>query len=123
MSQTLAEILVTSGVLTAEQRDKAQKVAVQAKCAFGEAAVKLGFTKEEDIAIALSKQLNIPYASKENKILKSEKGQGLDKKVPEAYARENFVLPLFAEDNVLAVAMSDPDNVLLLDNLKLLTGH
>jgi|CXWL01.1.fsa_nt_gi type IV pilus assembly protein PilB len=120
---SLAEILVESGVLTAEQRDKAQKTANQSKCHFSEAVVKLGFTREDDIAVALSKQHSIPYASRENKILRSEKGQNLEKVVPENYARENFVLPLFVEDNVLAVAISDPDNVLLRDNLKLLTGH
>src|SRR5437879_5542230 len=123
MSETLAEILVTSGVLSEEQREKAQKVAQQTKCHFSEAVVKLGFTKEDDIAIALSKQHGIPYASRDNKILKAEKGQNLDKVVPEAFARENFVLPLFSEENLLAVAISDPDNVLLLDNLKLLSGH
>jgi type IV pilus assembly protein PilB len=114
---------VTSGVLNEEQRDKAQKVAVQSKCQFAEAVVKLGFTKEDDIAIALSKQYGIPYASRDNKILKAEKGQSLEKVVPENFARENFILPLFKDNNVLAVAISDPENVLLLDNLKLLSGH
>ncbi len=120
---TLAELLVSSGVLTAEQRDKAQKVATQSHCHFSEAAIKLGFTKEDDIAAALSKQLRIPYASRENKILKPEKGQNLEKVIPENYARENLVLPLFVEENVLAVALSDPDNVLMIDNLKLLSGR
>jgi type IV pilus assembly protein PilB len=119
----LAEILVSSGVLTEDQRDKAQKAAVQSRCSFNEAAVKLGFTKEDDIAVALSKQYGIPYASRENKILKSEKGQALEKVIPENYARENLVLPLFLDENVLAVALSDPDNVMLIDNLKLLSGH
>ena len=119
----LAEILVSSGVLTEEQRDKAQRAATQSRCSFPEAAIKLGFTKEDDIAIALSKQFGIPYASRENKILKSEKGQALEKVVPENYARENLVLPLFLDENVLAVALSDPDNVMLIDNLKLLSGH
>ncbi len=122
MSQSLAEILVTSGVLTEDQREKAQKVANQTKCQFSEAVIKLGFTKEDDIAVALSKQHGIPYASRENKILKAEKGQSLEKVVPESYARENFLLPLFQDNNVLAVALSDPGNVLVMDNLKLLTG-
>ncbi len=119
----LAEILVSSGVLTEDQRDKAQKAAAQSRCTFNEAAIKLGFTKEDDIAVALSKQYGIPYASRENKILKSEKGQALEKVVPENYARENLVLPLFLDENVLAVALHDPDNVMLIDNLKLLSGH
>ena len=123
MSQSLAEILVTSGVLTGEQRDKAVKVAAQSKCQFSEAVVKLGFTKEDDIAIALSKQHGVPYASRENKILKAEKGQNLEKVVPEKFARENFLLPLFLDENLLAVAIPDPTNLQLLDNAKLLTGH
>ena len=120
---TLAEILVASGVLNEEQRDKAQKAAAKSKCKFSEAVVKLGFTKEDDIAVALSKQYGMPYASRDNKILKAEKGQNLEKVVPENFARENLLLPLFADNNVLAVAISDPENVLMLDNLKLLTGH
>jgi type IV pilus assembly protein PilB len=122
MSQSLAEILVTTGVLTQEQSDKASKVAVQTKCQYSEAAVKLGFTKEEDIAIALSKQFGVPYASRENKILKAEKGQNLEKILPESYARQNFILPLFQDNDILAVAVSDPENMLLLDNVKMLTG-
>ena len=120
---TLAEILIAGGLLTPEQADKAQKVAVQSKCSFAEAVVKLGFCQEDDIAISLSKQHGIPYASRDNKILKAEKGQNLEKLVPENFARENFLLPLFRDNNVLAVAISDPENVLMLDNLKLLTGH
>jgi type IV pilus assembly protein PilB len=122
MPQSLPEILVSTGALTAEQCDKALKVANQSKVQFSEAVIKLGFIKEDDIAIALSKQYGIPYASRENKILKAEKGQNLEKVVPESYARENFLLPLFQDNNVLAVAVSDPGNVLMVDNLKLLTG-
>ncbi len=117
----LGDILVASAVITAEQRDKAVKTATQAKCLFGEAVVKLGFAKEEDIAMALSKQLSIPYASRENKILKAEKGQGLEKYISESFAREHLVLPLFIEENMLAVAMAEPDNVLLQDNLRVMT--
>ncbi|MFI5348492.1 MAG: GspE/PulE family protein [Elusimicrobiota bacterium] len=123
LMSTLAEILIAGGLLTEEQADKAQKLATQSKSHFAEAVVKLGFCKEDDIALALSKQHGIPYASRENKILKAEKGQNLEKLVPENFARENFLLPLFRDNNVLAVAISDPENVLMLDNLKLLTGH
>lgn len=119
---SLAQILVSSGVLTEEQSDKAQKLAVQTKSQLPETLVKLGFVKEEDIAMAIAKRHGVTYASRENKILRPEKGQELDKVVPEHFARENFLLPLFLDGNMLAVALTDPDNVLLLDNLKLLTG-
>ena len=122
MADSLPEMLVSSGVLTEDQRIKTAKGASQMQIPFAEAAVRLGFCKEEAIAIALSKNHGMPYASRENKILKAEKSQNLEKVVPEAYARQNFLLPLFKDENVLAVAVSDPENVMMMDNLKLLTG-
>ena len=119
----LGEILVSTGVLTEEQRERATKMAAQTRCLFGEAVLRLGFASEEAVAVALSKQLHVPYASRENKILRVERTQGLDKVIPEAFARDNLVLPLFIEANMLAVAMAEPDNVLLQDNLRVMTRH
>jgi type IV pilus assembly protein PilB len=118
----LTDILVSSGVITADQQEKAARVAATSKCTFGEAAVKLGFTTDEAIAIAISKQFGVPYASRENKILKVEKGQNLERIVSEGYAREHCVLPLFLDEGILAVAMTNPEDMMLLDNLKLLTA-
>ena len=119
---SLGEILVAGGAITAEQRDKALKASLDAKCLFGDAVVKLGFASEGSVAMAVSKQLGIPWASKENKILVSEKGQGLEKLIPEGFARENLVIPLFAEDGVVGVAMADPSNIMLQDNIRVLTA-
>jgi type IV pilus assembly protein PilB len=118
----LGDILVSSGVLTEDQQQKALKAALQTKSMFEDAVVKLGFAREDQITQAISQQLKIPYASRENKILKAEKGQNLDKIVTENYAREHFILPLFLEEQVLAVAMAHPEDMVMLDNLKLLTG-
>ncbi|MHB2025272.1 MAG: GspE/PulE family protein [Elusimicrobiota bacterium] len=118
----IGDILISSGIISGEQRAQALRVCAETKIPFGEAIVKLGFADEESIAIAYSKLLGLPYASRENKILKVEKSQGLDKLVPETYARENVLLPLFLDEKILAVAMMNPDNVLLRDNLRIMTG-
>ena len=118
---SLADILISSGVINEEQKEKALKTCAQVKCQFSEAVIKLGFANEDAIAVALAKMLGLPYASRENKILKVEKGQGLEKNVSETFARENLVLPLFLDESVLAVAVADPENVMMLENLKLMT--
>lgn len=118
----MGEILIQNGVINEEQLNKALKFQSQNGGLIGEILVKLGFATEEQVVIALSKQLAIPYASKENQILNPEKGQGLEKLIPEKFARENIVVPLFVENNVLAVSMADPTNIFLLDNIKLITG-
>ncbi|MBI4655423.1 MAG: Flp pilus assembly complex ATPase component TadA [Elusimicrobia bacterium] len=118
----LGEILMQMGVINEEQVNKALKFQQQQGGLFGEALLKLHYASEEQVDTALSKQLGIPYASRENQILNPEKGQNLEKMLPEKFARENFAVPLFVDGNILAVAVSDPTNMLLLDNIKLVSG-
>jgi len=118
----LGEILIEAKVITEEQLHKGLKFQEQNHCLIGEALVRLKYATEERVSIALSKQLSLPYASRENQILNPEKGQGLEKLVPEKFARENFVIPLFIENGVLAVAMADPTNIFTIDNIKLISG-
>ena len=74
----IADILMAVKVITPEQRDRADKVAAQSRCSFAEAVSKLGFAKEDAIALALSKKLGLPYASKENRLLKVQRRQKLE---------------------------------------------
>lgn len=119
---TLVDILVEQGKLTQENLQKAELHSRQNDSSLVESLLALGFVKEEDVAIASSKQLSVPYASFENGILNSEKDQNLNDIIDEKFARENLVLPLFMEERSLAIATTDPSNVLLLDNLKMMTG-
>ncbi len=105
-----------------EKLAKALKFQQQQGCLIGEAMVKLHYVSEEQVGQALGKQLGIPYASKENQILNPEKTQGLEKYIPEKFARDNAVIPLFIENNTLAIALTDPTNIMMLDNIKLVSG-
>ncbi|MCK5583939.1 MAG: hypothetical protein KAI33_09115, partial [Elusimicrobiales bacterium] len=118
----LGEILIQSKHIDEDQLNKALKFQQQDNCLIGEALVKLRYVTEEHVAMALSRQLGMPYASRENQILNPESGQGLEKIIPEKFSRDNFVIPLFMEEGILAVAMADPTNIILLDNIKLISG-
>ncbi len=122
MAKQLHEILLDQGALNAEQIKRAQLYARQNNILFAEAVVKLGLVTEEQVTIALSKHFAIPYASKENGILNPEREQNLQKIIPEKFARENFVIPLFLEEDSLAVALLDPTNLFLLENIKMMSG-
>ena len=114
--------MVAAKWITEDQLEKALRFQQQQGGLIGEALVKLRYASEEQVAQALGKQLGIPYASKENQILNPEKTQGLDKYIPEKFARDNAVIPLFIENNTLAVALTDPTNIMMLDNVKLVSG-
>lgn len=120
--QKLGEILIQSGSITVEQLERALKYQTQNGCLVGEALIRLGFASEETVTNALAKQMGIPYASRENHILNPEKTQNLDKLISEKFAREHLLVPLFLENQTLAVALADPTNVLVLDNLRLMTN-
>lgn len=111
------------GTLSAEQVKRVQLYAKQNNISFAEAVVKMAFATEEQVTVALSKHFAMPYASKENGILVPEKEQDLQKIIPEKFARENMVIPLFVEDDSLAIALLDPTNLFLLENIKLMSGR
>jgi len=122
MAKQLSEILIEQGRLTDVQVRGAQIYAKQNDVSLSEAVVRLGFLTEEQVTMALGKHFAVPYASKENGILVPEREQNLQEIIPEKFSRENMIIPLFLEDDVLAVALLDPTNVFLLENVKMMAG-
>ncbi len=122
MAKQLSEILMEQGTLDAEQVKRAQLYSKQNNVSVAEAIIKFGFASEEKVTAALSKHFSVPYASKENGILVPEREQNLQEIIPEKFARENMVIPLFVEETELAVALLDPTNVFLLENIKMMSG-
>ncbi len=122
MAKQLHEILIDQGILTPEQGKQAQFYAKQNNLPIADAILRSGFATEEQVTIALSKHFSIPYASKENGILVPEREQNLQEIIPEKFARENMVVPLFMEDDSLAVALLDPTNLFLIENIKMMSG-
>ena len=104
MAKELYDILIEQGIINQEQVKRAQLYSRQNSTTLQEALIRLGFATEEQVTSALAKHLSLPYASKENGILNPEREQDLQSLIPEKFARENFVVPLFIEDNELAAA-------------------
>lgn len=88
----------------------------------GEILIKLGYIGEREVAMAVGKQIDIPFASAQSGLLNPAQNQGLEEIIPEKWARYYFVLPIAKNLNRLTVAFSDPGNLIALDNLKKLTG-
>jgi type IV pilus assembly protein PilB len=118
----LGELLVKEGLLTAGQLEKAIAAQRQEGGRLGEVLVKLGMMKEEQLVAILAKQLNIPYFSLGTGMLKPAVEQELEKLIPQDFALKNAVLPLSRTLNSLTVAMSDPLDLILVDNLRRLTN-
>jgi len=118
----LGELLIKEGLINATQLEKAISVQRQEGGRLGEVLVKLGLIKEDQVVAILGKQLNIPYFSLGTGMLKPAIDQGLERLVPQDFALKSSVLPLSRTLRSITVAMSDPLDLILIDNLRKLTG-
>jgi type IV pilus assembly protein PilB len=118
----LGELLVQEGLITTVQLEKAISAQRQEGGRLGEIIVKLGMVKEDQLVAVLGKQLNIPYFSLGTGMLKPAIDQGLERLVSQEFAIKNAVLPLSRTLRSLTVAMLDPLDLILIDNLRKLSG-
>lgn len=102
--RTLCSILVDGGIVTAEQVEQALVRQVETGRLVGETLVELGYTTEENIAWALSKQLGIPYADVHAETLDVE----LLNRFGKALLRRVQAVPLFQSQDEIVVATTDP---------------
>ncbi|MCM8799887.1 MAG: Flp pilus assembly complex ATPase component TadA [Candidatus Omnitrophica bacterium] len=118
----LGDMLIKEGYITQEQLDKALEIQVKEGGRLGEILVKMGVVKEEQVVSTLGKQLGIPYFSLGTGMLKPAVDQGLEELIPKEFAIKNLVLPLSRILKSLTCAMYDPLDLILIDNLRRLTG-
>ncbi|MDQ1257212.1 MAG: type pilus assembly protein PilB [Candidatus Hydrogenedentes bacterium] len=77
------------------------------------------YLSEEDLVVTLSEQLGIPHIRVAHYNIPKEV---LDE-VPESLARQYQMLPVSVTGDVLTLAMSDPLNIMALDDLRMLTSY
>ncbi len=118
----LGELLVQEGLISADQLEKAISTQRQEGGRLGEIVVKLGLVKEDQLVAVLGRQLNIPYFSLGTGMLKPANDQGLERLIPQEFAIKNSVLALSRTLRSLTVALADPLDLILIDNLRKLTG-
>ncbi len=116
----LGQLLLARGIITSEQIDKAlaeQKDKGHRKL-LGELLVEMGYCTENQIASALAETYGVPYAQIGPKICDPRVVESL----PREFLEEHCILPLFRVRGVLTVAVSEPTNVFLIDEIARISG-
>jgi len=114
----VTEALVSAGVISREQLASLVNAGNGGVERLDEMVVRLGLAGETEVYTAISRHLGLEYLPK----LNHEISAGLLALVPGEFAMRHQVLPLFEQDHALVVAMADPFDVTVLDDLRLLTG-
>ena len=120
MPRRLGDLLVDRGYLSDDLLSSAlthQKSGGRSKL-LGEILVELEYCSEDQIVECLADEYGVPYAKLEARLH--------DPKVVDVLLREyienNLVLPLFVVRETLTVAVSEPSNLFLIDEIKSITG-
>jgi general secretion pathway protein E len=114
----LGEILVQEGLTTPDVIDRALARAQGTRERIGEALVALGAVTTDDVLRALAQQQNLPYISRDE--LPSP--LPILKNLSPKYLRQYAVCPVSVEGALLTVAMADPTNPMIVDDLRQFTG-
>jgi type IV pilus assembly protein PilB len=116
--QPLGQVLLDEGLINDEQLARALSAQRTVRTPLGTLLVNQGAIHEDHLTLVLSGHFDIPVADLKH----VEVDADIARLVPEDFARRNIVLPLRRENGHLAVAMSDPGNHVLLNDLRVLTG-
>ena len=115
----IGDLLLKEGLITPDQLEKALAEQKQGGMRIGYNLVKLGFVQELDLTRMLARQYRMPAVD----LSKFEVDQRIAKLIPSELAAKHLVLPLKRDGRTLTVAMADPTNLGILDDLKFITRY
>ena len=115
----LGDLLVREGLITKDQLDKALQEQKSNGQRLGYNLVKMGFVQETEITKMLARQYRMPAVD----LARFEVDPKIVKMIPSDVALKHLVLPLKREGRTLTVAMADPTNLSVIDDLKFITRY
>ncbi|MBD3180983.1 type II/IV secretion system protein [Candidatus Poribacteria bacterium] len=115
---TLIDMLMEAGAFTEEERAEAEKYREENGISLKEALIERDHITQEDIdALKQAAELGFEYKRLEH-LSRDESATAL---MPANFAADKKVVPLKLENNILHVAMTDPLDVGLIDDIRLIT--
>jgi len=108
---------VEGGRLTEEELREIEDEARKKNISLDELLVRKNLISREEQGALLADQMGVLYVDLENYLIDPK----VVTLVPEPFAKQHHLIPLFRIGNTLTVAMSDPQDVMVIDELRLKT--
>ncbi len=118
MEMKLGDFLLSDKLITKEQLDQALETQKREPGKIGSILIRLGFVSEEDIAQVLSKQFGYPSIN----LSKFEIDEKVVELIKPEIARKHIVMPVHRIGSILTIAMGDPSNLFVLEELRFSTN-
>jgi len=111
----LGQMLVESGLLTAEQLKMAMDFQKSVGGKLGAIIVKLGFIEDQTLTNFIARQQGLPVVNLDELVIP----ENLVKRIPRKLIEKHHVVPIRYHDGVLTVATSDPFDYEAIEELQL----
>ncbi len=115
----LGDVVLAEGLITREQLQRALDEQRQNGTRVGYNLVKLGFLQELDLVRCLARQYKLPAVD----LAKVEVDPKIAKLIPADIAMKHLVLAVKREGRTLTVAMADPTDLGVVEDLKFITRY
>ncbi len=117
--ERLGMLLMRAGIITERQLADALEIHKVTGSPLGKVLVDLGHATQGGILSVMAKQIGIPYIN----FAEQRPDANAIAVVPRDLAVRYTLMPMEIADDRLVVAMADPQNVLALDDLRIITGY
>ncbi len=114
----MGELLIKRNYITPDQLKKALDEQKLKGGRLESTLVRLGYVKEDELLSFLSAQYRVPSV----KISKMEINPTVIKLVPSSISKKYFIMPINRVGSKLTLAMADPSNIVVIDEIKFMTG-
>jgi type IV pilus assembly protein PilB len=117
MAQKLGNFLVREGLITPEQLENALQEQKANGGMLGSNLVKMGYIEEAELMEFLSKQFGVPSTDPSKLDVDPE----VIEMIPGNIVNKYRIVPISLEGQTLTIAMVDPSNIFIIDDIKFLT--
>jgi type IV pilus assembly protein PilB len=115
----IGEVLAREGLISKEQLSRALQEQTQSGMRLGYCLVKLGYIDENELTKVMARQHRMPAVD----LTRFEVDPRIIKLIPNDLAIKHLILPLKRDGRTLTVAMADPGNIAVIDDLKFITRY
>lgn len=119
MTLRIGELMVKAGLITMDQLAQAVEAQKKEGGRIGQILVKMGYLSEKELVDFLSRQFRIRSVALNDVAIPPD----LIKLVPGPLAKKFLMIPIQRVGSTLTIAMSDPTNMVALDDVKFMTGY
>ncbi len=119
ITENFGAFLVKTKIITKPQYADAIEVHRILGLPFSKSLIELGYTSSDVLLPKLAEQVGVPFVDLEEVSVNNN----AIATIPEEICKKYMVMPIDFEDDRLIMAMTSPDNVMVIDDLQLFTGH